>query len=309
MFSIASPPAGRYACLFAGWNWLVMQLGPVRQALRWYIKKTARWGMAAVSKLIDATSTASGPAVRVLTYHRFGHSRQDPFCVAPEDFDAHLGVLAEQKRAVSLEQVYDFVHEGRALPRDACLVTIDDGMISTLEIALPLLEKHGVPAVAFVSSKLVGLDARELEERYMTWDELKKLTASGLVDVGSHAHTHRSLGELPLEEARAEAETSRRELTEQLGCDVTSFAYPFGMAKDFSESTDTILKNAGYAIAFNSMHGSVHAGMDPVSLPRVKVEGGESTNLFAAISRGALDRWRLIDDRFWRLQRVRSEIT
>ncbi len=246
--------------------------------------------------------------VRVLTYHRFSNEHRDPFSVTPEDFDRQMALLASEGRAVSLQQVIDFLRDDAALPAHACLVTIDDGMLSTLSTAVPILEKHGVPGVAYVSSKLVGLDQADLPERYLTSDELRTLNKCKQITIGSHAHTHRSMAELPREVMRDEAETSKRLLSDIIDEEVNSFAYPFGMQKDFDSETDRTLCEAGYEIAFNSMHGAVRAGMPRHSLPRVKVEGGESLSMFAAISRGAMDDWRLVDDRLWRAQRVRREI-
>ena len=56
------------------------------------------------------------------------------------------------------------------------------------------------------------------------------------------------------------------------------------------------------------MHGAVRPGADPISLPRVKVEGGEPLSLFALQTRGAMDAWRVVDQNLHRLQRVRQEI-
>ncbi len=282
-----------------------MQTSSLRHALRWHLKKGARALVAVASRLIGLKPE---PCVRILTYHRFGDVPRDPFCVTPADFDAQMQLRASEGRAVSLADVKAFVAGQAELPANACLVTIDDGMISTLETALPILEKHGVPAVAFVSSKLIGLDEPDLDERYMTWAELQQLAESRWIDIGSHAHSHRSMGELPIDEMTAEAVNSRQLLSEHLNQDIESFAYPFGMSRDFNARTDAALAEAGYRIAFNSMHGPIYAGMDPISLPRVKVEGGESCSMFAAISHGALDAWRMVDDRLWRLQRVRQEI-
>jgi hypothetical protein len=49
----------------------------------------------------------------------------------------------------------------------------------------------------------------------------------------------------------------------------------------------------------------VHAGADPVSLPRIKVESGEGLGMFKLLASGAMDVWRVIDQNLWRLQRVR----
>ncbi|MEZ4248585.1 MAG: hypothetical protein R3B99_10120 [Polyangiales bacterium] len=90
---------------------------------------------------------------------------------------------------------------------------------------------------------------------------------------------------------------------------MTSFAYPFGTHGDFTSETEAALRDAGYTLAFNSKHGAIHPHMDPVSLPRVKIEGGEAAWMFRLAAQGGMDAWRVVDDNLWRLQRVRKELT
>lgn len=283
-------------------------------SVRWYVKKSARLvcnygtGFRGVRAL--RRGLRDGPVARVLTYHRFGAAARDPFCVRPADFAAQVKLLADEGRAISLQQLQRFVAGEDAIPDDACLITIDDGLLSTLTEALPVLEHYKVPAVAYVSAALVGRDAPAIDaERYLSWDELREVAASGLVAIGSHAHTHRSMGLMPLADARVEMTESRRALSENLDTDIPSFAYPFGTRSDFNAATDQALAEAGYAIAFSSIHGVVRTGMAPLSLPRIKVEGGESLQMFATLSRGGMDAWAAVDNTLWRLQRVRAEIT
>lgn len=279
---------------------------------RWYVKKAARQGVAlgswATGSLKLRRLVSRGPRVRALTYHRVGDAPHDPFCVHRDDFEAQMRLLSEQRRAVSLDHVRAFVAGRGTMPHDACLVTIDDGNVSNLTEILPILRRWGVPAVCYVSSTVIGADF-SVEEPFLSWDELRELASSGLVTIGSHAATHRSLGLMSSEDAGREARDSREALEEGLGQRVITFAYPFGTRSDFNRETDRILADAGYLIAFNSMHGAVKRGMDPISLPRVKVEGGEPLAMFDLISRGALDPWRAVDANLWRLQRVRKEIT
>lgn len=283
---------------------------------RWVVKKAARQGLALGSwasgsmraRRLIRNALGRGPRLRVLTYHRIGHEPREAFCVTPGDFEAQVRFLADRGLAASLDDVIAFVAARAELPDGACLVTIDDGCLSTLTEALPILERHGVPAVAFVSAALVGADYDGLPERYLGWEELRELASSGVVEIGSHAHTHRSLGLMDLEEARREATESKATLEDELGREVRSFAYPFGTRTDFHAGTERALADAGYRVAFNSMHGAVRPGMDPISLPRIKVEGGEGLWMFRLLSQGAMDPWRVVDQNLWRLQRVRQEI-
>lgn len=276
---------------------------------RWIVKKATRAacaiGGAAPSRL---RSLRGGPVVRSLTYHRFGDVKGDAFWVSAAELDAQMGWLAQHGKAVSLDDVAEFVAGRRTLPHDAALITIDDGSVSTLRVAAPILARHRIPAVAYVTSSLIGLGDLGHGERFLSWEELRELADSGIT-IGSHAHTHRSLGKMPPHEARDEARRSKETIEQKLGRPVTSFAYPFGTHGDFTPETEQALRDAGYTLAFNSKHGAIRPGMDPISLPRVKVEGGEASWMFRLAASGGMDAWRLVDDNLWRLQRVRKELT
>lgn len=283
---------------------------------RWMVKKAARGGVALgvwSAGVVRATqAVAPGPRVRALTYHRFGHERRSPFCVSPEDFELQMAWLAGEGLAVSQEDVLEFVRGRRALPDGGVLVTIDDGCISTLEIALPIMAKHRIPGVAFISSDLVGIGQKGLPERYMTWDEIRQCARAGMT-IGSHSHAHRSLGQMPIAEARRQIARSKEVLEQEIGQPIASFAYPFGTHGDFTPETERALIESGYEIAFNSQHGAIRPRPgEPdalFSLPRVKIEGGEALWMFRLVTQGAMDPWRVIDRNLWRLQRVRQELS
>jgi hypothetical protein len=259
---------------------------------RWLAKKAARTMMAAAS----APALLATRGVRVLTYHRFGDARRAPFTVGAAAFERQMARLGRSGRAVSLGQVLAHVRGERSLPDGAVLVTADDGDPSVVEIAAPILQRHRVPAVAFVlAGRPAGFDV-------MSDADLRRLGEFG-VDVGSHSVSHRSMARLPLAEARREAADSKNRLEQALGRPVTSFAYPFGTRADYSPAIADVLREVGYELAFTSQHGAVAPGADPMLLPRIKVEGGDPDWLFPLLCRGGLDGWRLIDAGLSGLQR------
>lgn len=280
-------------------------------SIRWHLKKTARKVIAlghwAARRVWSADHVATAE-LRVLTYHRFGETFRDPFCVTSSDFAAQMAWLAEQGLAVSRADVDAFVHDGKALKPGSVLVTIDDGCRSVGTIALPILKRYRVPAVVFVSSGNVGRTISQRNQQgetpiedYMDWSELHELTEFG-IEIGSHAVTHRSLGRMPLSEAEKEIQNSRTELERGLGRPVTTFAYPYGTRADFNNAVAKAMKAAGYRLAFTSQHGAIRPNMDAMTLPRIKVEGGDESWLFPAVARGGLDAWRWIDRALWRIQ-------
>lgn len=272
---------------------------------RWLIKKAARTAMVLGSFVTGSLAlrklAGRGPTLRVLTYHRFGDAVRDPWCVSAAMFEQQMRWLAERKLAVSLDQVERFVRGEIDLPDGAVLVTMDDGFSSVLHIAAPIMQRHRIPSVAYVTTGFMGTTSVS-GERYLSWDEVARLPAAGIT-VGSHAHTHRSIAQLDPQRAREEGLHSKALLEQHLDSSVRSFAYPFGMRPDESPATARMLSDCGYSTIFIAQHGTLRRGADPARLRRVKVEGGEPLWMFKLLCQGGMDAWRLFDDTLWKLQR------
>jgi len=272
---------------------------------RWLVKKAARKALVLGSFVSGSLAlrrlAGRQPTLRVLTYHRFGDAERDPWCVSAEAFDQQMAWLAQRRLAVSLDDVTRFLRGETELAHGSVLVTMDDGFSSVLRIAAPIMQRHRIPSVAYVSTALVGATSVS-GERYLTWDEVARLPKAG-VAVGSHGHTHRSVAQLAPQEARDEALRSKQLLEQCIGGQVDSFAYPFGMRPDESPATARMLTECGFRTVFIAQHGTLRRGADLARLPRVKVEGGEPLWMFKLLCQGGMDAWKLFDDTLWRLQR------
>src|SRR5438046_2877456 len=102
-------------------------------AIRWHLKKVARHSIAMGSFATWRAASLKverNPLLRVLTYHRFGDSVRDPYCVTAPDFDRQMAYLAESGCAVSLLDTEAFLDGRKPLRDGAVLVTIDDGFRS-----------------------------------------------------------------------------------------------------------------------------------------------------------------------------------
>ncbi|MEX2580997.1 MAG: polysaccharide deacetylase family protein [Verrucomicrobiales bacterium] len=93
----------------------------------------------------------------VLLYHRVDDKGHDPFnlCVSPKNFDEQMAVLAQTGKALSLDEFMARRKSGR-LESGSVAVTFDDGYLDVFENALPILEKHGIPATVFVATGNLG---------------------------------------------------------------------------------------------------------------------------------------------------------
>lgn len=131
----------------------------------------------------------AGYLTRVLGSILFGMPALGPreFWTTPAgEFEKHLRYFRDAGiRVMTLDEVADLVEAGAPLPRKAVVLTADDADRSFYEYAYPLLQKYGVRMHLFTPTAHVGGPWSELE--VSSWDELREMTASGHVVVGSHS--------------------------------------------------------------------------------------------------------------------------
>lgn len=110
----------------------------------------------------------------VLTFHRVhaprpGYLFDDGVIDAsPTAFEQQIATLRRYFDPVSLADVLRFV-DGGALPNNPVLVTFDDGYLDNHDVALPILQRHGVPAVFFIATHYIE------ERRTFWWDRVNYL--------------------------------------------------------------------------------------------------------------------------------------
>ena len=155
----------------------------------------------------SATQRTAIPAalsqLLVLSYHDIrddlrGKGDTDGYAIGIQNFIAHMDWLqGHGYHPVSLTQVRAAAAGGAALPERPVLLTFDDGLRSVYTHAFPVLRSYGYPAVVAVVTGWVDLPAERqveygprpfLHDDFVTWDQLREMQASGLVEVASHSH-------------------------------------------------------------------------------------------------------------------------
>jgi peptidoglycan/xylan/chitin deacetylase (PgdA/CDA1 family) len=209
----------------------------------------------------------------VLCYHQFGEHVGSTLMVSRVTLKEQLQLIVA--RGVSVVPARRLVERwyGRApaLPERSCAVTIDDGYKSIHSIFFPLAMKYRIPATVFIYPSAVSVLPFAL-----TWEQLAEMTASGLIDVQSHSHTHPNL---QLEEqrlsgasydqfVRRELELSRRAIESRLGRPCDQLAWPYGVSDpDLRDDA----RQAGYVAAFGVARRPATQDDDVMALPRYMV--------------------------------------
>lgn len=246
---------------------------------------------------LDGQEDASR-TLRVLMYHKVNDLWPNPTTVPTAVFAEQMAALGELGYVpVSLDAVRDHYVHGAPLPPGAVLITFDDGYRDNLVNALPILQRHGFPAVVFVPVGFLDdgsplpheepLRALGVQNETVGWDELAALEVGG-IRVESHGIAHRPLTELEPAEALREIAVSKLRLEERLGRAVEAFAFVKGSLADFRPEHASLVQQAGYALAFTSVSGGNGPGSDRFRLRRYNVEP-YSAKTFELVLAGACD--------------------
>ena len=236
--------------------------------------------------------------LRVLMYHKVNDLPGNPLSVPVGVFDEQMAQLrALEYSVVALDGVLEYYVNGAELPARAVLITFDDGYRDNLEHAAPVLERYGYPAVLFVPIAYLDdalplpheerLAARGVVNSTLDWGELAELEAAG-IRIESHGISHRPLADLALDEAAREIVLSKLRLEDRLARPVRSFAYVKGSEAHYKPVHLSLLRQAGYDVAFTSVSGSNDQSTDPLRLHRYNVEP-YPTRTFELVLSGACD--------------------
>jgi peptidoglycan/xylan/chitin deacetylase (PgdA/CDA1 family) len=191
------------------------------------------------------------PTVPILLYHSVSDSPSSyirRLAVPPDTFRRHLAAIAGRGcTTLTVSEYVDAAATGPAnVPDRTVVVTFDDGYEDFYEHALPALLDFGIKATVYVTSGFL----REFDDgtaaaacgRMMDVTQLQYAADAG-TEIGGHTHSHPELDTLRHADARDEIERCKSLLTEVLGREIRSFAYPYGYS---SASVRRLVEAAGY---------------------------------------------------------------
>ena len=191
------------------------------------------------------------PMLPVLMYHGLhadqnARGRYDPvYSLHPDDFARQLDWL--------LQSGHQTVHIDAGLSQAASsgtsrpvLITFDDGDVSNIEIALPLLVERGMVAEFFITSEFI--DAPGM----LSTADVRSLADAGM-GIGAHGKSHRFLEDLDQQDMENELEDSRLQLSSITRCNIDALALPGGRG---GERERLAALRLGYRHLFGSMPGA-----------------------------------------------------
>ena len=217
--------------------------------------------------------------VPILMYH-YIRVNPDPrdrlgfnLSVTPTDFAQQMDWLAEHAyHPVDFDDLRGYLLGNQSLPARPVILTFDDGYRDMYTTALPILRAHQFKGVSYVVSGFLN------SPRYITVDMLLEMDAGG-IQIGAHTVSHADLTKANAGNLQREVFGSKAELESLLGHPVVDFCYPAGK---FSDAVVRVVQGAGFESATTTEPGVSHSAGDRFVWTRVRVNGGESLQQFAA---------------------------
>lgn len=253
----------------------------------------------------------------ILSYHEIADKADaltPAYAVSPTNFLRQMDWLRNHGyRFVSVDDLLASRAGKRPLPDKAVLVTFDDAYQSVYVHAWPVLQMFRIPAVVSVvgswldQKEQVDVDGKPTPRAKMiSWDALREMTRSGLVEVGSHSwDLHRGILANPqgnLEpattsrrwlpdrkrhedeasyRARLEADLARSvaEIKKRTGKAPRVITWPYGR---YNATAVSIAERLGFQVGLTLLDGANRADTPLLALRRLIVEGDFTLPAFAA---------------------------
>lgn len=242
-----------------------------------------------------------GVRIPVLMYHHFDPNYQDGTTVNPAVFEQQMLLLKNEGYTTITTQDLIAISKGeKVMPEKPIIITMDDAYESNYQYVYPVLKKLNMKATIFViTSYIEHPEVDNIPIPKMTWAMMKEMSDSGLVAFQSHTNNLHYLaggygaintpikvnGQLETQEQFEERiyhdlALSKQILEDQLGKEVTSFAYPKGL---YSATSEAVLKRAGFELTLTTDKGLYNTKANSLYLmKRVNVHGKASAQSILA---------------------------
>lgn len=178
-------------------------------------------------------------------------------------FDQQLSYLnTNGYTSLTATQLVNAIISHQSLPAKSYVLTIDDGYDDIYTYAYPILQKYHVIANLMIPSGLID------NHGYLSWDQLKEMQGSGIVQIYNHTWSHSPLGQDTKDKILFEMTTSQEQFTSYLHITPDIMAYPYGSNSPLAVQ---ILKQLGFVAAFTTVPGENECSGNLLTLPRVRI--------------------------------------
>ncbi|MGI6088071.1 MAG: polysaccharide deacetylase family protein [Kiritimatiellia bacterium] len=217
--------------------------------------------------------------VPILMYHDISPAgdiatADDVWTVQADNLAKHLQFLKDQGyTSVLPADLAAAAHGQTTLPSKPVLITFDDGFLSSVTLAEPLLKQYGFRGTVYLITAKIA-DTTDQRQRFrdtpcLTWPEVRTAMRRGTLSFGVHSHTHPKQPDAVAKEVTVSRDCFRA----HTGVRPDSFCYPHGQSNPALEQA---VRDAGYTTAMicEDEVALLSRETNLLALPRVSVFGG-----------------------------------
>ena len=214
----------------------------------------------AVNPLLASLEPGQTADVPIIMYHALEEHPSNRWEITAAEFESDLKWLAANGyNPVVMQDLIDFVHQGKALPPKPIVLSFDDGRQPALDLMLPMLEAYDIQVTKAIIGAITDKYTKIVEEGndgphpHMTWDCVRKAADSGRIEIQSHTydlHGPKGVGKKGdegLEQYRArllgDLGQFAQVLADNTGLVSNCLTYPLGILTPVS---DEIIREGGY---------------------------------------------------------------
>lgn len=206
-------------------------------------------------------------------------------------FREHMDMYSDEFNFISISDGLRQLESGIAKNTRSLSITFDDSLRLPDQV-IELFKSNGIKPTLFLNSnpviRQIPLDnhmkylrrifstlkteqhfKKWIKSQYLNVDDVHRLTAEGVVEIGSHTASHSRLNHKRAKDMETEITVAHKELEQHLQLNIDYFAFPFGGLSDRSFLAEyQAMQTANYYFACN---GGVNQHLAPGALLRIGV--------------------------------------
>lgn len=246
-----------------------------------------------LSILLFGIYVKSNPKVAVLCYHNVAteeekakYPEESDWIITVENFEEQLQYLQKHGyKTLTTKEFYDWKQGKIELPYKSVLITFDDGFLSNLHYAFPLLKKYNMNATVFVAGEFIESSNEENwtgnVKTYIKKEKLGKIKEEyPNIEICSHSYMLHKQGAINQEKdvLKKDIENFNNKIQK-----TTVYAYPFGQ---YNDNMIEMLKEENYELAFrygptSKEYRKASRKDSNYEIPRLNVSHGMKIEKFA----------------------------
>ena len=226
------------------------------------------------------SNSREGIKIPILCYHSVNNKYNiDADPIDLDLFERHLYFIKKKYNVIKLKDSVEMILNNKSYDKNILSITFDDGYIDNFINVFPLIKKYKLPITIFIvtdfiNQKISLIDNKEWNA--MTWDNVKEMNKSGLVDIEAHSLTHKNLITLKKTDAYHEIAESREQIKKYINYSPIFFAYPNGQRIHYSSRDIQLVKEAGYSAAFSTLWNTMHNSNRRWEIPRIIIKSDDT---------------------------------